>query len=107
MTIRTPSLPRVADIAAAELEKRILEGSLKPGDRLPSERELSLELSVSRPTLREAIHRLVSKGLLKTRHGEGTYVTDRLETQFSDPWVEMIKTHPSMHEPVRNFVCEA
>ena len=103
MTIRTPSLPRVADIATAELEKRILEGSLKPGDRLPSERELSLELSVSRPTLREAIHRLVSKGLLKTRHGEGTYVTDRLETQFSDPWVEMINTHPSMHRDLLEF----
>ena len=103
MTTRIPSLTRVADIAAAELEKRILEGSLRPGDRLPPERDLSLELSVSRPSLREAIHRLVSKGLLKTRHGEGTYVTDRLETQFSDPWIEMINTHPPMHRDLLEF----
>ena len=60
MKSQIPLPPRIADIAASELEKRILEGSLRPGDRLPSERDLSVEMAVSRPSLREAIHRLVS-----------------------------------------------
>ena len=65
-----PPLARIADVVARDLEQRILEGSLKPGDRLPSERTLALELAISRPSLREAIQKLVSKGLLETKHGD-------------------------------------
>ena len=46
-----PTVTRISDAIATELEKRILEGSLKPGDRLPSERDFSAELGVSRPSL--------------------------------------------------------
>jgi GntR family transcriptional repressor for pyruvate dehydrogenase complex len=55
-----PTTIRLSDTVAGELEKRILEGSLKPGDRLPAERNLALDLGVSRPSLREAIQKLVS-----------------------------------------------
>ena len=92
-----PAATRLADSVASELEQRILEGSLKPGDRLPSERTLALELGVSRPSLREAIQKLVSKGLLSTRHGGGTFVTDRLEAYFVDPWQDMLKSNPMLH----------
>ena len=64
-------VPRISDAVAASLERRILEGSLKPGDRLPPERELSLELGVSRPSLREAIQKLASKGMVQSRQGGG------------------------------------
>ena len=101
-TIR-PSAIRLADTVAAELEKRILEGSLKPGDRLPAERILALELGVSRPSLREAIQKLVSKGLLTTRHGGGTWVTDRLEAHFVDPWQDLVKGHPLLHRDLLEF----
>jgi DNA-binding transcriptional MocR family regulator len=57
-------LPRIPDAVAHQIETRILEGSLKPGDRLPAERELAIELGVSRPSLREAIKKLVSRDLL-------------------------------------------
>jgi len=92
-----PAVIRLADSVASELETRILEGSLKPGDRLPSERALALEMGVSRPSLREAMQKLVSKGLLTTRHGGGTYVTDRLEAHFVDPWQDMLKGNPQLH----------
>jgi len=92
-----PAVIRLADSVASELEKRILEGSLKPGDRLPSERALALDLGVSRPSLREAIQQLVSKGLLSTRHGGGTYVTDLLDAHFVDPWQDMLKGNPLLH----------
>jgi GntR family transcriptional repressor for pyruvate dehydrogenase complex len=94
---------RLADTVAGELEKRILEGSLKPGDLLPSERDLALELGVSRPSLREAIQKLVSKGLLTTRHGQGTRVTDQLEAHFVDPWQAMLKGHPMLHRDLLEF----
>jgi len=97
MNPQRPAVTRLADSVASELEKRILEGSLKPGDRLASERALALELGVSRPSLREAMQQLVSKGLLSTRHGGGTYVTDRLEAHFVDPWQGMLKDNPLLH----------
>ena len=94
---------RIADTVATELEARILEGSLKPGDRLPAERELAVELGVSRPSLREAIQKLVSKGLLTTRHGGGTTVTDRLEAPFVDPWQQMLDGHPTLQSDLLEF----
>jgi len=97
------SVPRLSDSAVAELEKRILEGSLKPGDRLPSERSLALELGISRPSLREAIQKLAAKGLLTTRHGGGTHVTDQLEAHFADPWQQMLNGHPSLQSDLLEF----
>lgn len=98
-----PTIVRVSDAVARELETRILEGSLKPGDRLRPERELATELKVSRPSLRAAIQQLVSKGLLTTRHGGGTHVTDRLEASFVDPWQEMLTSHPMLEGDLLEF----
>lgn len=98
-----PAVARIADVIAHDLEQRILEGSLKPGDRLPAERNLALELKVSRPTLREAIQKLVSKGLLETRHGGGTLVTDRLQSTFADPWKDMLQAHPLLQADMLEF----
>ena len=97
------AVPRLSDAVAEEIERRILEGSLKTGDRLPAERELALELGVSRSSIREAIQKLVSRGLLTSRQGEGTRVTDRLEASFSDPWEEMVANHPSVREDLLEF----
>lgn len=57
-----------------ELRRLIEEGVLKPGDQLPSERELSEELQVSRGTIREAVQFLQALGLVESRHGTGTFV---------------------------------
>ncbi len=94
---------RVSDSVAAVLERRILEGSLKPRDRLPSERDLSVELGVSRPSLRAAIQQLATKGMLVTRHGGGTFVTDRLEAHFVDPWQQMLNGHPMLQRDLLEF----
>lgn len=96
-------VPRISDAVAASLEKRILEGSLKPGDRLPPERELATELGVSRPSLREAIQKLASKGMVQSRQGGGTYVTNRLASTFFDPWQEMLGAHPTLREDMLEF----
>lgn len=49
------------------------------GDKLPNENVLSEELSVSRTTLREAVHILISEGLLKVQRGKGTFVVEQWE----------------------------
>jgi GntR family transcriptional repressor for pyruvate dehydrogenase complex len=68
---------RVAEAIADHIEKLILQGVLRPGERLTPERELAEKLDVSRPSLREAIEMLASRGLLTTSHG-GTYVAQFL-----------------------------
>jgi GntR family transcriptional repressor for pyruvate dehydrogenase complex len=98
-----PSAQRLSDVVATELETRILEGSLKPGDRLPAERELAVELGVSRPSLRGALQALVAKGLLITRHGGGTFVTDSMQAAFTDPWQQMLNDHPDIHGDMLEF----
>ena len=103
MTQLRPTAIRLADSVAAEIEKRILEGSLKPGDRLPAERRLARDLGVSRPSLREAIQKLIAKGLLSNRHGGGTFVTDRLEAHFTDPWQGLVRDHPLLHRDLLEF----
>ena len=67
---------RTADAVTEQIELLILQGILRPGDRLPGERELSGQVDVSRPILREALKALEERGLLVSRHGEGTFVAD-------------------------------
>ena len=67
-----------------QLEEMILEGTLKPGQKLPPERELATQFEVSRPSLREAVQKLAAKGLLISRQGGGTYVSEDLGGSFSD-----------------------
>jgi GntR family transcriptional regulator, transcriptional repressor for pyruvate dehydrogenase complex len=60
-------------------------GELKPGERLPSQRDLSARLGISVPTVREAINSLSDMGLLEARHGSGTYVTALDPEQLMQP----------------------
>lgn len=77
-----------------QIEDLVLDGVLRPGDRLPAERELSAELDVSRPILRSALKELESRHLLASRPGEGTYVAGILGTVFKEPMVELVRRHP-------------
>ena len=68
---RPENLP---DEIAQQLRARILNESLAPGQRLPTEQELGAQFGVSRNVVREAIARLKLTGLVETRHGVGTFV---------------------------------
>jgi len=76
-----------------QIELLILRGILRPGERLPSERELSERLGVSRPSLREAIADLQGRGLLASKAGAGIFVADVLGSAFSDALVKLFATH--------------
>jgi GntR family transcriptional repressor for pyruvate dehydrogenase complex len=60
-------------------------GNLKPGDRLPPERELAETFEVSRPTIREAVRALATLGVLKIRHGGGTVVSPLEAADLLEP----------------------
>jgi GntR family transcriptional repressor for pyruvate dehydrogenase complex len=61
---------------AGAIMASIAAGRYKPGDRLPSERDLAVVFKVSRPTIREAMIALEIRGLAEVRHGSGIYLTD-------------------------------
>ena len=67
---------KVFEQVAEQIEKRILNGELQSGDRLPTERELAEQFHVSRTGVREAMKILAQKGLVDMRPGRGTIVID-------------------------------
>ena len=85
---------RTADSVVDQVEELILQGVLRPGDRLPAERDLAKKVDVSRPILRDAIKILEERGLLVTRHGGGTFIADVIGTVFSEAIVELVRRHP-------------
>ena len=76
------------DTAAVEPDGQ-LPAALPPGSQLPTELGLSDAYSASRNTIRDAIKRLASMGLVETRQGQGTFVTQRI-----DPFVTVLSTDP-------------
>lgn len=86
--------PKLSDVIEQQLEFLILEGTLRPGEKLPPERELAKQFAVSRPSLREAVQRLEAKGLLLRRQGGGTFVQNSLWQSFSDPLAALLAGHP-------------
>lgn len=84
---------RTADAVVDQIEKLILNGVLRVGDRLPGERALAQRFDVSRPILREALKILEERGLLVARHGGGTFVADVIGPIFSQPILDLIARH--------------
>jgi GntR family transcriptional repressor for pyruvate dehydrogenase complex len=64
----------VAEAVTTQIEDMIAAGILKEGRKLPAERDLADAMNVSRPKLREALRALEDRGLVTTRHGEGTFI---------------------------------
>lgn len=76
-----------------QIEQLILRGLLRPGERLPPERELAERMGVSRPSLREAIAELQERGLLVSRAGAGVFVAEMLGSAFSEALTKLFATH--------------
>ncbi|WP_297773095.1 FCD domain-containing protein [uncultured Roseovarius sp.] len=84
---------KLSTAVTRQIEKLILRGILRPGERLPAERELAEKLGVSRPSLREAVSELQDKGLLSARAGAGIYVADVLGSAFSAALIQLFAEH--------------
>ena len=93
MPFRPVSPEKLSSAVVRQIEELILRGILRPGERLPSERELADRLGVSRPSLRDAIAQLQEAGLLSARAGAGIFVADVLGSAFSPALVALFRRH--------------
>ncbi len=84
---------KLSHSVARQIELLILRGILRPGERLPAERDLAERMGVSRPSLREALEMLEGKGLVVSRPGSGVFIADVLGSAFSPALVELFATH--------------
>jgi GntR family transcriptional regulator, transcriptional repressor for pyruvate dehydrogenase complex len=90
---------RVSDQVFEQLRELIFRGQLRPNEKLLPERELAQALGVSRPTLREAINKLVNLGLVEHRQGQGTFVGLPAGQKDKNPLAALIDGHePSLEE---------
>jgi GntR family transcriptional regulator, transcriptional repressor for pyruvate dehydrogenase complex len=83
LPLQTVRRQKLSDEIVRQLENLILNNELSVGDALPPERDLAVQLGVSRNILREAISTMVQKGLLEVRQGSGTFV--------ASPSVELLR----------------
>lgn len=93
MPFRPVQTEKLSTSVVRQIELLILRGILRPGERLPAERDLADRMGVSRPSLREAISELQERGLLTSRAGAGIYVADVLGSAFSPALVRLFSTH--------------
>lgn len=75
------------DIVVNSIKQLLIDGRLKPGDRLPKEMEISEGLGVSRGSVREAMKVLSALGLVDVKVGNGTYVSESLGNEFIDSFL--------------------
>jgi GntR family transcriptional repressor for pyruvate dehydrogenase complex len=77
----------------ARVYELIKREDLKPGDRLPPERELSKQLGIIRPSLRAGLSSLISMGVLQSRQGAGTFIVDGPPALDSEPLRLLAQLH--------------
>lgn len=80
---------RVYQILIEKILDRIRTGEIKPGDKLPPERQMAEDLGVSRATVREAIRAMEVTGLVVSRQGEGTFINRDYSLVMSQPMTVM------------------
>ena len=82
---------KISEEIVEQIKLLISQGDLKPGDRLPSERELATMLGVSRPSVREALMVLEAIGFVDSRQGGGTFVRTLTKNSIADPLAKLVE----------------
>jgi GntR family transcriptional regulator, transcriptional repressor for pyruvate dehydrogenase complex len=82
----------------SHVRELIERGALKPGDRLPAERDLATQIGVSRPTIRAGLRTLAAMGVVRSRHGSGTYIPDGPPALNTDALSFLAALHGFTHE---------
>lgn len=76
LQVQLESRNSLPEMLAVQVRDMILSGQLKPGEKLPSERDLAIQLGVGRNSVREMVRLLSTLGFLEIRHGSGVYVRE-------------------------------
>jgi GntR family transcriptional repressor for pyruvate dehydrogenase complex len=93
---------KVYEAVAEQIERLILK-KLKPGDKLPSERELAELLQVSRSSIRDAIRSMELMGLVEPRQGAGTIVCERPADSAVNPFADALKRRQELVSELLDF----
>ncbi|MEM6896369.1 MAG: FadR/GntR family transcriptional regulator [Pseudomonadota bacterium] len=93
MPFKKVQAEKLSGAVVDQIELLILRGILRPGERLPAERDLAERLGVSRPSLRDALSTLQDRGLVETRASAGVYIADVLGSAFSPALMRLFATH--------------
>ncbi len=89
----------------SEMRDMIRDQNIRPGDRIPSERELAEKLAVGRSTIREALRSLELLGLIETRRGEGTFLADPKKHRLVELLSTFILQDNKSLDDVRKTMC--
>lgn len=89
---------KISDEIFEQIKDLIMTGKLKPGEKLPSERELATTLGVSRPSIREALQKLEGQGFLEQIQGDGTYVMTATSEAFGGFLEEFTKKNDAIFD---------
>jgi GntR family transcriptional regulator, transcriptional repressor for pyruvate dehydrogenase complex len=76
---------KIYEQVVQQIKSMIIDGTLKKGDKLPTERDLAEQLQVSRPTVREAMRALEVVGVIESRQGAGNYIKESFENSLFEP----------------------
>ncbi|MEP3637230.1 MAG: FCD domain-containing protein [Paracoccaceae bacterium] len=93
MPFRPVAPEKLSSAVVRQIEQLILRGILRPGERLPPERDLAERMGVSRPSLRDSIAQLQEDGLLLAKPGAGVYVADVLGSAFAPGLTRLFARH--------------
>ncbi len=98
MQLKPIKKSRLYESAVDQIRSLILADNYKPGDRLPSERYLAEQLSIGRPSVREALRILGAMGLIEIRVGSGTYVRDVTLLPYIESLIALISSRLKSQE---------
>ena len=93
----SPAAKSQTDVVLQGVKDMITSGRLRPGSRLPIEKDLAVSLGVSRGSLREGVRALCIMGVLETRQGDGTYVTSLDSSLLLAPMAFMVDLQGHEH----------
>ena len=103
MALKTISKQNISDVIYEQLMESLIAGEWKPGDKIPSENELAAQLQVSRISVRSALQRLSSLGLVESRQGEGTFVCEFSGAQYANNLIPLIVFERSDMQDLMEF----
>jgi GntR family transcriptional repressor for pyruvate dehydrogenase complex len=86
-----------------QLESQLHELALRDGSRLPSERAMAERFGASRSTVREAVQRLIARGVLQSRPGSGVFMAGAQPSEPASSWLRMITEQPALRADTLEF----
>lgn len=94
---------RVYEGVVLQIQDLIAQGKLRPGEKLPPERELAERFGIGRNSIREAIRQLELLGLVEARQGEGTFITEATIDTIAAPFLSILAQSQQLRAEVLDF----